>query len=200
MGNISLLGHALYLSVITERRAWPGGTDALRSEETLIASDGSCNCMGSGAWRLVVCTIGSVKCFTGRVDPGVGENSPYRSESYGILAGLRYAVAAGLEGDIKHITDNESVVRVFQDCEKRGPSLVCSQDVWDEVIWYKILSGRDFKSNGGAAILKIAGRLCTSRTERTTWPTDWPPLGTGLHLAFGLSFHMAAGGTFAWAD
>ena len=78
---------------------------------------------------LVVCTADSVKCFAGQVDPGVGTNSPNRSETYGLLAGLRYAIAADLKGDIRHIIDNESVARVFQDCEVRGPSLVCSQDV-----------------------------------------------------------------------
>jgi hypothetical protein len=105
-----------------------------------------------------------------------------------------------LEGDIKHIIDNESVVRIFQNCKEHGPSLICSQDVWGELYGTKRLSGRDIKSNGGAAILKIVGRLYTSRTERTTWPTDWPPLGTGLHRAFGLSFEIVADGTFAWAD
>ena len=49
---IPQLGHAPYLSVITERCAWPDGNNALRSLETLIVSDGSYNCMGSGAWGL----------------------------------------------------------------------------------------------------------------------------------------------------
>ena len=91
----------------------------------------------SGVWGLVVCTIDNVKCLAGRVDPGVGTNSPYRSEAYGLLDGLRYAVATDLKGDIRQIIDNKAVVQVFQDCEERGPSLVCSQDVWDEIIWYK---------------------------------------------------------------
>jgi hypothetical protein len=139
------LGHAPYQSVITERCVWPDGIDALRSSETLIASDGSYNCMGSGAWGLVVCTADSIKCFAGRVDPEGGTNSPYRSEAYGLLAGLRYAVATDLKGDIRHIIDNESVVRVFQDCDERGSSLVCSQDVWDEIIWYKNIVGSRYQ-------------------------------------------------------
>jgi hypothetical protein len=142
---ISQLGHAPYLATIVERCKWPDGIDALRSSETLIASDGSYNCMGCGAWGLLVCTIDSVKCFAGRVDPGVGTNSPYRSEAYGLLAGLRYAVATDLKGNIRHIIDNKAVVQVFQDCEERGPSLVCSQDVWDEIIWYKNIIGSRYQ-------------------------------------------------------
>jgi hypothetical protein len=102
--------------------------------------------MGSGAWGLVVCTVGSAKCFAGRVDPGVSTNSPYRIEAYGLLAGLRYAVAASLGGVIKHIIDNESVVHVFQDCKERGPSLVCYQGVWDEIIWYKKIIGSRYQA------------------------------------------------------
>ena len=50
---------------------------------------------------------------------------------------MRYAYETGVDGEIDHIIDNEAVVRVFQDCEVRGPTLVSSQDVWDEIIWYK---------------------------------------------------------------
>jgi hypothetical protein len=87
----------------------------------------------------------------------------------------------------------------FRICEERGPSLVCSQDVLDELIWYKKIIGRDTKSLGDVAILKIVGGLSTSRTGKTTRPADWPPLGTGLLLVSWLSFDMTAGGTFAWA-
>ena len=90
---------------------------------------------------LVVCTADSVKCFAVLVDPGVGTNSPYRSEAYGLLAGLRYAIATDLKGDIRHIIDNASVVRVFQECEERGSSLFCSQDVWNEILWCKNIIG-----------------------------------------------------------
>ena len=71
------------------------------------------------------------------MEAGVGTNSSYRSETYGVHAGLKYAYTAGLTGEIKHLLDNESVTIVYANCETRGPSLVCSQDVWDDIIWYK---------------------------------------------------------------
>ena len=59
------------------------------------------------------------------------------------MPGLRVAHARPLTGNIKHVTDNFAVARVYQDCENRGSLLTCSQDVWDEIIWYKkALGGR----------------------------------------------------------
>ena len=137
------LGHAPYAAVVAERCTWTGGLDALRSDDTVIASDGSYDGLGTGGWGLVVCTSSRVDCFSGRVDAGVGTNSSYRSETYGLLTGLRVAHARPLSGNIKHVTDNLAVARVYQDCENRGSLLTCSQDVWDEIIWYKkALGGR----------------------------------------------------------
>ena len=111
----------------------------------MIASDGSYDHMGHGAWGLVVCTPGSVQCFSGKVLPGPGTNSSYRSEAYGLLAGLRWAYAAKISGRILHVLDNESVVKVYRNCAERGSSLACSQDVWDELIWYKERLGARYR-------------------------------------------------------
>ena len=102
------------MSIIEERCKWPDGINALRSSETLIARDASYYCTGSGAWGIVVCTIDSVKCFAGQVDPKIGTNPLYRSETYDPHVDLRYAVATDLKGDIRHIIDNKAVVQVFQ--------------------------------------------------------------------------------------
>ncbi len=75
--------------------------------------------------------------IAGCVNGGTGTNSSYRSEAYGILAGLRFSFVPGLAGNIKHILDNEADFRVYQNCTERGSSLTCSQGVWDEIIWYK---------------------------------------------------------------
>ena len=85
----------------------------------------------------MICRPDGVELMSGVVDAGCGTNSPYRSEAYGVLAGMRYAFESGLEDDFDHVLDNEAVVKVYQNCEERGPLLVCSQDVWDEIIWYK---------------------------------------------------------------
>ena len=87
----------------------------------------------------------NVECFAGRVDGGIWRNSSYRSEAYGLLAGLQYAYWSGILGDVRHILDNDSVVRVYQDCETRNFKLTCSQDVWDEIIWYKRAIGSRYK-------------------------------------------------------
>ena len=126
-----------YPEVVRRRCNWPGGLAALRSETTLFVSDGSYQVLGTGAWGLVTCRETNVDLFSGVVHPGCGTNSPYRSEAYGLLAGLRHAYETRIMGDILHLLDNKAVVDVFQNCETRGPSLVCSQDVWDEIIWYK---------------------------------------------------------------
>ena len=138
------LGHDSYSSVVVERCAWQGGLDALREETTLFASDGAYNHIATGAWGLVTCCGDDVNLFSGRVDAGCGTNSPYRSEAYGLLAGLRYAHDAHVEGDIVHVLDNAAVVRVYQNCELR-PQLVSSQDVWDEIIWYKSKLGPRYR-------------------------------------------------------
>ena len=139
------LGFGTYVSVVAERCTWANGINALCSENTLIASDGSYNHLDSGAWGLVLCTRDKVECFSGCANGGIGTNSSYRTEAYGILAGLRLVFVSGLAGDIKHILDNEAVSRVYQDCENRGSSLTCSQDVWDEIIWYKRAIGPRYK-------------------------------------------------------
>ena len=107
-----------YADVVKRRCEWDGDLDALRSDETLFAS-GIYDHVSVGAWGLVVCLRDSVELFSGCVDADVGKNSPYRSEAYGLLAGLRYAWEAGIQGDI-HVLDNSAVVTVFQDCESRG--------------------------------------------------------------------------------
>ena len=130
-------------AVTSDRCDWPDGIDALRTANTLIASDGGYDHLDSGSWGLVVCSTNKVECFAGKVDGGVGTNSSYRSETYGLCAGLQYAYWTQTPGHIKHILDNKAVVRVFQDCETRGSRLTCSQDVWDEIIWYKKPLGTD---------------------------------------------------------
>ena len=91
LGSMHLqLGHGVYSDVIQQRCKWPGGLDALRSKVTFIASDGSYDGAGRGAWGLVVCRQNGVVSFSGRVDSGCGTNSPYRSEAYGLLTGLRF--------------------------------------------------------------------------------------------------------------
>ena len=104
------LGFETYSSVVAERCTWPDGMNALRSENTLIASDGSYNHLDSGAWGLVVYTNDKIECFAGCVNGGIGTNSSYRSEACGILAGLRFGFVAGLPGNIKHILDNEILI------------------------------------------------------------------------------------------
>ena len=139
------LGHSDYAGVVHERCRWGGGLDALRAADTFICSDGSYDQFGSGAWGLVVCQQSSVKLSAGRVDPGPGTNSSYRSEAYGLLAGMRWTYHHDVQGDILHVLDNEAVTRVFQNCMERGPSLVCSQDVWDEIIWLKGRMGERYR-------------------------------------------------------
>ena len=159
-----------YVDVVAERCVWEGGLDALRVEGMLLASDGAYDHVGTGAWGLVVCRPGGFELMSGVVSAGCGTNSPYRSEAYGVLAGMRYVYDSGLEGDFDHILDNEAVVKVYQDCEARGPSLVCSQDVWDEIIWYKrCLHGRyRVRWRRGHAIDRV--KSGTRRTVRIILP------------------------------
>ena len=101
------LGFGTYSSIVAARCTWPNCINVLRSENTLSASDGSYNHLDSGACGLVVCTRDKVECFAGCVNGGIDTNSSYRSEEYGILAGVRFVFVSGLRGNIKHILDNE---------------------------------------------------------------------------------------------
>ena len=44
---------------------------------------------------------------------GIGTNSSYRTETYGLCAGLQNEYWSQTYGCIKHIIDNAAVVRVF---------------------------------------------------------------------------------------
>ena len=73
-----------------------------------------------------------------------GTNSPYRSEAYGLLAGLRVAWASPITGNIQLTLQSRNVTSVFQRCEFSGPRLVSSQDCWGEIGWLKQQLGPRF--------------------------------------------------------
>ena len=62
-----------------------------------------------------------------------------------------------------------SVVCVYQDCETRNFKLTCSQDVWDEIIWYKRAIGYRYKVSWRRGHPEDRGPFYTSRTVRTIW-------------------------------
>jgi hypothetical protein len=161
-----LLGRDDYLDTVRQRCGeWSGGLDALSYDNTtgttFVASDGSYSGVGRGAWGLVFCRDTGIELFSGRVDSGCGTNSPYRSEAYGLLAGLRHAYDARVAGPIVHILDNMAVVRVFQNCELRASSLVSSTDVWDEIIWYKKQLGPRYSVHWSRGHAELRGGFVT---------------------------------------
>ena len=86
--------------------------------------------------RALVCRVfrlkDEVQCYAGRVDPGPGTYSPYRSEAYRLLVGSRVAWAFQITRNIQLTLDNQSIASVFQRGELSCFRLVSSQDRWDE--------------------------------------------------------------------
>ena len=62
--------------------------------------------MGRSGWALTVRLVDDMQCSAGRVDTGSGTNPPYRSETCGLLAGMRVAWSSRIVGDITLTMDN----------------------------------------------------------------------------------------------
>ena len=138
--QIDQIGTIARDTIIADRVSdWHGGPDVIfDSHETRIGSDGAYDGLGSGAWPIAVFAAdGTLSTQAGRVDPGHGTNSSYRSETMGLFQGLHFVDVSNIKGRVVHVLDNQSVVKVYHDCETRGPKLVSSQDIWDEIIWLK---------------------------------------------------------------
>ena len=83
----------------------------------LISSDGGCDYMGRGKWGHVVRLKDDVQYYAGRLDPGPGTDSPYRSEAYGLLTGLWITWTSQITGGIQLTLDTQKAISAFQCCE-----------------------------------------------------------------------------------
>ena len=71
-------------------------------------------------------------------------DSPYRSEAYWLLAGLRVAWTSQITASIQLILHTQSAASVFQRCELGGFRLASSQSCWGEIGWLKHQLGPRF--------------------------------------------------------